>query len=132
MSGTEGHVRIALRSVRAMRPTTAIDQDRQELAVRHLAAALRDTPPSVPQGGDRRDYVDTGQLHLTDCPGYVRHCDREGCNRCRHCGWTEARHENVQALRDCRGFVSSGPACVVDYCATCGYVENVHLPREAT
>lgn len=81
-------------------------------------------------GEDRRDYIATGQLHLTDCPGYTPHCQGEKCNRCRHCGWTAARHENVQALRDCRRFISSGAVCIPDRCTTCGYVENVHPDRE--
>lgn len=84
-------------------------------------------------GADARDYIRTGQIHLTDCPGYVPHCGEgdEKCNRCRHCGWTEGRHANVQALRDCRGFTSSGAVCVVDYCTTCGYVEGAH-PAKAS
>lgn len=126
MRAAEERVRLALQSVRAMRPTSAIDLDRQELAVGHLSAALRD-----PDYSDRRDYIDTGQTHLTDCPGYVRHCDGEKCNRCGHCGWTRGRHQNVQALRDCPGFASPGAACTVDPCTTCGYVENVH-PRRVT
>jgi hypothetical protein len=76
------------------------------------------------------EHVRHALLHLTDCPGYSRHCDREKCNRCGHCGWTKTRHENVQALRDCPGFISGDAGAVVDHCATCGYVENVHITRD--
>jgi hypothetical protein len=49
MTGTaEEHVRLALQSVRAMRPTSAIDLDRQELAVSHLHAALWPETPTSP------------------------------------------------------------------------------------
>jgi hypothetical protein len=44
----EEHVRLALQSVRAMRPTSAVDLDRQELAVSHLHAALWPEPPTSP------------------------------------------------------------------------------------
>lgn len=129
MMTPEEHIRLALQSVRAMRPSGVVDLDRQELAAEHLRAALRGEAVTIapaPEGWDRRDYIDTGQMHLIDCPGYARHCDGEKCNRCRHCGWTKGRHANVQALRDCPGFLSSGTV----RCTTCGYVENVHRPRE--
>lgn len=51
MRAAEEHVRLALQSVRAMRPTSAIDLDRQELAISHLHAALwpeTPTPPAPP------------------------------------------------------------------------------------
>src|SRR5687768_18251709 len=101
-----------------MRPVTAIDLDRQELAAEHLRAALRDLGSAGAHVWDRRDYIDTGQLHLTDCPGYSRHCDRERCNRCGHCGWTEVRHQNVQAdrkstrLNSSHGYISYAVFCL--------------------
>lgn len=46
-------MRLSLQSVRAMRPTSAIDLDRQELAVGHLHAALwpEVTAPPAPEVG---------------------------------------------------------------------------------
>lgn len=48
MRAAEEHVRLALQSVRAMRPTSATDLDRQELAISHLSAALWPEVPASP------------------------------------------------------------------------------------
>lgn len=45
------------------------------------------TPPKDP-----REYIDTGQADLRDCPGFIPHCESEQCPRCRCCGWTLIRH----------------------------------------
>lgn len=63
---------------------------------RERNTAATATPPTT----DARDYIDTGQIDLADCPGYLPHCESERCPRCRHCGWAAARHERAAEPTD--------------------------------